>query len=457
KDLKRDFNDWISNLGRSKDKEVKVVAGAVGLVNKAGKPLIVPDTESPERPAYDALQAILTDPLKKDATAIQVGLTEEGAAVRYTVDGMPYEGAKLNRNESGGAIELLKRLAGLDIEEKRKPQTGTVKATLDKSKKEMSVTTRGSTAGETAAIEVNKKNWRMFTLDQTGMTESQIKQVDKVLAEPAGIVLVAAQRGGGLRSLLYALGRKHDAFLLHIQTLEHAPEDELEGFTQNKLPADAAPGEMKKMASWIASQEPDVLIVDRVDDAEAAAELIDLAGRGKRIYIGIRAGNTLDALTMWRKQVGNDKLAVKHLQLIIAQRLIRKLCAACKLEYAPDPDTLRKLNMSPDKVGSLYQARTQPLRDPKGNPLVCEFCHDLHFRGRTGVYELLLVDDEVRQIIETGASPNQLKMQFKKQKQKSLQENAVATAIAGDTSLQEVARILKSDESRSRSESRAKA
>ena len=102
--------------------------------------------------------------------------------------------------------------------------------------------------------------------------------------------------------------------------------------------------------------------------------------------------------------------------------------------------------MSPDKVGSLYQARTQPLRDPKGNPIPCEFCHDLRFKGRTGVFEMLAVDAEVRQIVESGTSSNQLKMQFKKQKQKYLQENAIAIAIAGDTSLQEVARILKAGE-----------
>ena len=180
---------------------------------------------------------------------------------------------------------------------------------------------------------------------------------------------------------------------------EHAPDDELEGITQNKLPSDASAADMRKLAGWVNNQEPDVVLVDRVDDFDTAAELVKYAAKEKRLYVGIRAGSTMDAVSMWRKLVGDDRQAVKYLQLVIVEKLVRKLCSACKAEYAPDPETLRRLNMSPDKVGSLYQARTQPLRDPKGNAIPCEFCHDLRFKGRTGVFEMLAVDAEVRKTL----------------------------------------------------------
>jgi type II secretory ATPase GspE/PulE/Tfp pilus assembly ATPase PilB-like protein len=183
-----------------------------------------------------------------------------------------------------------------------------------------------------------------------------------------------------------------------------------------------------------------------VDDPQTAAELLRFAGTGKRVYVGIRSGSTLDALAAWRKLVRDEKAATKNLELVIAGRLLRKLCMACKVEYSPDPETLRRLNMSPDKVGSLFQARSQPLRDPKGNDMVCQFCANMHFKGRIGVFEVFSVDDEVRQTVVSGGSVNQLKMLFKKQKQRYLQEQAVAKAVAGDTSLQEVARMLKSGE-----------
>src|SRR5439155_21147674 len=96
----------------------------------------------------------------------------------------------------------------------------------------------------------------------------------------------------------------------------------------------------------------------------------------------------------------------------------------------------------PDKVGKLFQARTQPLRDPKGNPLVCEFCQDMRFVGRVGVYETFIIDDEVRQVIVGGGTVNQLKALFRKQRQKYLQEAALARVESGDTSVQEVLRVL---------------
>ena len=117
---------------------------------------------------------------------------------------------------------------------------------------------------------------------------------------------------------------------------------------------------------------------------------------------------------------------MKHLKFVINGRVVRKLCMACKVGYTADPETLRRLNMSPDKVGKLFQARTQPLRDPKGNPIVCEFCQDMHFVDRVGVYETFVIDDEVRAAMIAGGSVNQLKALFRKQRQKYLQEAALA-------------------------------
>jgi type II secretory ATPase GspE/PulE/Tfp pilus assembly ATPase PilB-like protein len=160
------------------------------------------------------------------------------------------------------------------------------------------------------------------------------------------------------------------------------------------------------------------------------------------VYVGLRASTTFEALGMWRKLVGDDRTAMKNLKLVIAGRVMRRLCTACKVGYTPDPTTLRKLNMDPDRVGTLFQARTSPIRDPKGNPIPCEFCRELQYRGRIGVYETLIVDDELRAAIEQGGSSSQLKSLFRKQRGKYLQEQALARVEAGDTSVQEVLRVM---------------
>jgi type II secretory ATPase GspE/PulE/Tfp pilus assembly ATPase PilB-like protein len=135
---------------------------------------------------------------------------------------------------------------------------------------------------------------------------------------------------------------------------------------------------------------------------------------------------------------------VKNLKMVINGRVLRKLCPSCKAGYTPDPGTLKKLNL--DKVGTLYQARTQPLRDPKGNPVSCEFCKELLFKGRMGVYEIFTIDDDVRAVIEGGGSANQLKSAFRKQRGLYLQENALLHVAVGDTSIQEVLRVMRTDD-----------
>jgi type II secretory ATPase GspE/PulE/Tfp pilus assembly ATPase PilB-like protein len=283
------------------------------------------------------------------------------------------------------------------------------------------------------------------------MTERQLKTLTASIKENKGIVLVSAPKGQGLTTTLYAILRAHDAFLEHIHTIEGPSDTDLEGITQNRLPAGAPPAEEVKLINWVGSQEPEVLMVSNISEGKSAQSLAKLAATGRRVYVGLRGSSTFETLSTWRKLVGDDKLAMADLQMVINCRVLRRLCAACKVGYSPDPGTLRKLNMDPDKVGKLFQARTEPIRDPKGNPIPCEFCKELHFKGRVGVYETLVIDDEVRAMIESGGSVNQLKALFRKQRGKYLQEQALAQVEAGETSIQEVLRVMKPPEGSSSS------
>jgi type II secretory ATPase GspE/PulE/Tfp pilus assembly ATPase PilB-like protein len=134
-----------------------------------------------------------------------------------------------------------------------------------------------------------------------------------------------------------------------------------------------------------------------------------------------------------------------QLKMVIAERLVRRLCSACKVGYAPDPNQLRKLNMDPAAVGKLYLARKEPMRDSKGNVVPCTFCHDLAFTGRFGVFEVFVIDDEVREVIRTGGSDAQLKQVFRKHQFRLLQEMALAHVQVGETSVEEVLRVLRGD------------
>jgi general secretion pathway protein E len=445
-DLKGDFRAWIKSIGREPAPVAEVV-GAVQIVGGNGALLPAPKANTPEAESYQGIQSLLTDPLTNNADVIDLYPSEPGVTAKYSVDGVTYTGASISKTVGAAVIAYLKAAAGLDIGEVRKPQRGSLKLNVNGKRREMQVETKGSTAGEYARFTADVKKRHDFTPATIGFDDDQLAKITALIKGGGGITLLTAPKGQGLTSLSYAMLRAHDAFLQNIVTIERDQEQDLEGITQNKLERGATPAEEAKLANWIVSQQPDVALISKPESSEAAIDLIKAAKDGRRIYFAFNASSTFEALWMWCKLVGDNKLAVSQLQMIINGRILRKLCNACKQGYTPDPETLRKLNMDVAKVDKLYQARKEPIRDPKGNPIKCEFCNDLRFKGRTGMYEILTVDDHIRQIATNGMTSEQnaapLKTAFRKQRGKYLQEVGLGLVEKGDTSVQEVLRVLK--------------
>jgi general secretion pathway protein E len=447
-DLKAQFREWLASF-KSGEKKVKEQPNQVQIVVKGGSVLPPPEPESMERPAFDALQTALMEPLRKNAEQVDLAPSENGSVLKYMVDGVSYRGSTVERGVAANAVMLLKSAAGLDVEDRRKPQRGTLKLGMEGRRTEFRIDTAGSTAGEYMRLLAEPKKRHEFNLDTIGFSDTQKQTLREILQERTGVVLVSAPKAQGLTSLLYAILRGHDAFLEHIHTVERAPDLDLEGITQNKLPANVSPADEFKQTDWVISQEPDIIMISKLEDSRTATSLARYSGdreHNRRVYVGMQAASTFDALANWRKLVGDDKVAAENLRLIINGRVLRKLCNACKIGYTPDPNTLKKLGMNPDKSTTLFQARTEPLRDAKGNPVPCEFCKDLRFKGRTGVFEMFVIDDEAKEKIVAGASQNELRAVFRKQRGRFLQEEALAIVQKGDTSVQEVLRVLKGAE-----------
>lgn len=441
RDLRKQWEDYLASL-KGKKKEETTGPGEVVLLKK-GAAVPVPESTDPDRPAYDATQLALTDPLKKGADQIDIDArAADGTSIKYSVDGVSYAGAPLDQAAGAAAITYVKGVAAMDLEERRKPQEGTLKINVGGVKRELKVKTAGNTSGEYMRLLVDIKNRHKYTLDNLGFSQSQLAKVKESIKSNSGVVLLSTPKGMGLTSLMYGVLRGHDAFLQHLQTVERDPEEDLEGITQNKLAGNAPAAEESKTVDWVISQEPDAILINKIESPQSAVELIKFAKAGKRVYVGMRAASVFEALTQWRKIVGDDSLAVEVLSMVINGRVLRILCNNCKVPYAPDPGTMRKLGMNPEKVTQLFQARTEPLRDQKGNPIICNFCLDLRYKGRTGVFEIMTVDDDVRQAVALGKPVEPV---FRKQRAKFLQEEALALVEKGDTSVQEVKRVLRPD------------
>ena len=438
-DLKSELRNLFKSSGK---KVVEAPPGELVLMTKKGGAIEPPTAEDPNRLAYDAIQRMLTGPMKRGLERFELMPADTTAAVRYAIDGVTYLGGNIDRNEAAAAITYLKNAAGLDVNERRKPQKGIFRIQLENKRTDVELETAGKAAGEWMVLLTDPRNRHNLKLDNVGLSAEQMQTVQQSIADNSGLVLVAAPKGQGLTSLMYAIIRKHDAFLQHIHTIEREPTDDLEGITQNKLPAMPSPAEEFQMVSWVTSQEPDVLVVTAVDDPKTAMEMVRFAENGRRVYVGMRANSSFEALTQWRRLVGDDRAATKSLTMVITGRVLRRLCEACKVGYRPDPQQLRKLNMDPDQVGQLYQARVEPVRDSKGNEIPCQFCADLHYKGRIGIFEILLMTEEMRQVVLAGGDPGMFRSAFRKQHGRSLQEMALAQVQAGVTSMQEVLRVL---------------
>ncbi len=440
-DIKRQFKEWLESFrGKKLDTKLEVAEGQVAILSKAGPPILPPDPKLPERAIYDAMQTALVEPLTKLAEQIDLAPEAEGLAAKYIVDGVVYRGAVLQPALGASLISHLKEAAGLVVTEVRKPQTGSFKVTLNGKKRELKAQTAGTRAGEYMRLFVDPKKKADINLGNMGLSERQLGYINELLADKKGIVIISAPKGHGLTTAFYSMVRGHDVFIELIHTIERDSDDGVDGATMNRIAPTAPPEEEAKKLDWIVSQEPDVIAIAPVESQEAARGLIEFAKTGKRVYIAMRASSTFEALDQWRKLVGDNTLAMQELRLVINGRILRKLCEACKVGYAPDAPTLRKLGINPERVTALFQARTTPMKDQKGEVVPCMFCNELRFKGRVGVYETLMIDDEVRQAIAAGKSPSTA---FRKQRGKYLQEEALALVEKGQTSVQEVLRVLK--------------
>ncbi|MFN4244418.1 MAG: ATPase, T2SS/T4P/T4SS family [Tepidisphaerales bacterium] len=440
KDLSKQFQNWLA--GFRKGGKVKEVVSEVQVLDAKGRLIAAPSDDDLMRPGYDAVQAMLVEPLKKNAETIQLVPSGEGYRLTFVVDGFAYVGTAPEKAAAQAGIDFIKTHAGLNLDEKRKPQKGKLKATLGGKKRELDVQTAGSSAGEALQIDVDSKQRHRYRLEELGMTELQEAAIRDSIQVREGIVLLAAPKGQGLTSLCYAVLRAHDAFLTHIQTIERNADQDLEGITQNKLPPGAPPAEELKQVSWVCSQEPDVIMLTSLEEPASARELIKFAATGKKAYVAVRAESALDAVNVWRKWVGDDAKALRHLLMAVSGRVVRKLCVQCKVAITPDPEQLRKMNLDPAKVTQLFQERTEPLVDAKGNPIVCDICQDLRFKGRTGIYEVVIIDDEVKEAMLSGASMSQVRTIVRKQRIPFLQEAALDLIQRGETSVKEVQRVF---------------
>lgn len=279
-------------------------------------------------------------------------------------------------------------------------------------------------------------------LDEIGLMPEQLEQLNTMRELKQGLFIVTGPQKAGVTTTFYALLRNHDAFLNSINTLERRPSAELPNITQNvfKL-SDTGTSSYAKKLQEIVRMGPDIVGVADCQDAETAQSSCLAAKDGKVIYATLKADSVVKAIGKWIKLVGDRKLAAQTLLGASNQRLLRKLCEECKQAYAPNKELLRKFNIPAEKVKALYRTG-KILIGKRGKEMTCDQCQGTGYVGRTGIFEIIAINDELRNTIIQAKSLSEIGSQFRATKMLYLQEQALRKVMGGTTTINEMIRVL---------------
>ncbi|MFN0136185.1 MAG: ATPase, T2SS/T4P/T4SS family [Phycisphaerae bacterium] len=426
--------------GKKKGEKLQEVKELVK-ISGADKKVILAPTDSIERAQYALAQQLMFDMLHRRAQMLDLIPAGEATRVRLNIDGIVEEQQQpMARVDAEGFLLFMKRAARLNLEERRKPQKGLMMAQIGETKFDLMIRTTGSNAGEQLHVRVlgPEKYGKVVDL---GFSDAQIELFrDQIMFGDKGLVLVTALPGHGLTTTMYALARSHDAFLQNIQMLETEHEFDVENITQKayvQSPEHTFSAELLK----ILRADPNVVLVpDLRNDKDAAKAACDAAARKQIVYVAMPAIDVFDGLARLVKLVGDPGVVAKSLAAITHQRLTRKLCESCKFPYKPAPELLQKINLPADRI---LHRPPDPQFDKRGNPIVCQGCQGTGYVGRTAIFTILVMDDDIRGVIKGGGSIADVKTAAAKKGTTGMQQHGLVKVLDGLTSIDEMARAIK--------------
>jgi type II secretory ATPase GspE/PulE/Tfp pilus assembly ATPase PilB-like protein len=424
----------------SKEKKLEALKSFI-FVTANNNEVPIPEPRTPDFFGYKTAYEILSDATWRRASSIMFSPTSQDYQVSYYIDGATLKQPSITRDQIGYLIPFIKSLADLDIKEKRKPQKGKFNIRRNKEDTTWEVATAGSTAGEQIRLkQITQEN--ITKLSDIGIMPEQNELLNGFQKVKQGVFIISGPKKSGITTTLYSLLRNHDAFVNNINTLEKQPSSPLPNITQNVFRlSDTGTTTCASKLQTVVRMGPDIIGVAECEDAETAQIACAAAKDGKLVYITLQADSVIQALGKWLKYVGNRNIVAETLLGVSNQRLVRLLCEECKQAYAPDKELLRKFNISAEKTKALYRAG-KVLYDKHGKPSTCDNCQGTGYYGRTGVFEMIIMNKELRKIIAKSKSLPEIGTQFRRAKMLYLQEQALRKVIAGTVSINEMIRVL---------------
>ncbi len=411
--------------------EEKPVQGVMEEIKRGALDL---DTSDPlaaaqSGPVVKLLNYILLQAIQDKASDIHLEPFEKDFKVRYRVDGVLYEMEAPPHHLAVPLISRVKVLANLDIAETRFPQDGRIQVSLAGRSVDLRVSTLPTMFGESCVLRVLDRSVVSLDLDNLGLRPRELQEILRLIDLPHGIILVTGPTGSGKTTTLYAALNQANEEGVKIITTEDPVEYDLDGIIQ--VPVNEEIGvTYAKVLRTILRQDPDKILVGEIRDLETAQTAVEAALTGHVVFSTLHTNDAPSAVTRLVDIGVEPYLITATLQAVIAQRLVRKICRNCRREYIPGPEVLAELELPPEATGG------RPFFFGKG----CEKCHHTGYRGRTGLFEIMILSESLKQLILDQAPLGRLREAAREQGMRTLRESGLQAIFDGVTTVEEVVR-----------------
>jgi general secretion pathway protein E len=386
-------------------------------------------------PVIRLVNDILFRALQMRASDVHVHPYEAKVQIRYRIDGILYDVLSLNRNVLPLIISRIKVMAGMDIAERRMPQDGRSTVRLGQREVDLRVSTVPTSYGERCVLRILDKSSGIYGLDELGLWPDDLKKLDALLNRAHGVIFVTGPTGSGKSTSLYAYLNRINSAEKNVITIEDPIEYQLEGISQIQVAA-------KKGMTFATSlrhvlrQDPDVIMIGEVRDVETARMAIQSSLTGHLVFSTLHTNDAAGAVTRLLDLGVEPYLVSSSLIAIIAQRLVRKICPECRQPAQPTAQELSELGL-----GAAADNRDAHFYVGKG----CDRCFQTGYRGRTGIYEVMLIGEKIQDLIYRRETAGVIKKIALEAGMQTLRMDGARKVLAGVTTVSEVLRVTQAD------------
>jgi general secretion pathway protein E len=382
-----------------------------------------------DAPIIRLINALLTQALRENASDIHIEPFETRSVVRFRMDGALRDVIEPKRALHAAVVSRIKVMAQLDIAEKRLPQDGRITLRLAGRPVDVRVSTLPTGHGERVVLRLLDKQAGRLELGRLGMSDRTLGGLDELIHRPHGIVLVTGPTGSGKTTTLYAALSRLDAKTLNIMTVEDPIEYDLDGIGQTQANARIDLSFARALRA-ILRQDPDVIMIGEIRDLETAQIAVQASLTGHLVLATLHTNDAASSVTRLIDMGIEPFLLASSLLGVLGQRLVRRLCPLCRQPHEPGDKEIAALGQ-PILGGPLYSA------------VGCPSCNSTGYHGRTGIYELLSVDETLRRMIHDGAAEQDLRAYAMAHGMVNLRQDGMRWVRVGDTALEEVLRVTR--------------